>query len=256
MASKKAQKASFAVAVREAMTTHNAKYRFVETTGGSGPLVSFERPHAAKAKVGRLREVVTFQKGLHGADWFRVNLFPTFEAGGATGTIDHTLWAGQTLDKDVSWETSDQLATALNAAAKSLEAKAKKFFTPFERETSRLDALFGRLVEHYARWLKEEGSTLSMDRFKDDDAGKLPAFVAFTDWLEKKKLTQGLKGDVDGCLWRFWHSGRPMREIDYDPNDYYDCTECSAFVRRARATLKRRKVPGFGVHHALVCNKH
>jgi hypothetical protein len=49
---------------------------------------------------------------------------------------------------------------------------------------------------------------------------------------------------------------RSMREIDYDPNDYYDCTKCSAFVRRVRARLERHKVDGFGVHYALVCNKH
>lgn len=48
-----------------------------------------------------------------------------------------------------------------------------------------------------------------------------------------------------------------LREtVMFDKNDYYDCTRCKAFVRRAPARLEKRAVPGFGTHFALVCSKH
>jgi hypothetical protein len=257
MAAKKtSKKVSFADAVRKAMSAHAPQYRFTDTSGGSGPLVRFERPHKTKAKNGLLVEVVMFQKGLHGADWFRVNFFPSFEAPAAIGTTSHALWEGATLGKDVSWKTTDELTDALDVACAALEKKAQTFFVPFEKETPKLDVLLGSLVSLYVDWLETVGSKLPMDQFKDDDGGKLPAYESFRKWLDAKKLTKGFKGDLDTCLWRFWHGARPMREIDYDKSDYYDCTKCGAFVRRARATLTKHKVPGFGVHYALVCNKH
>lgn len=103
--------------------------------------------------------------------------------------------------------------------------------------------------------MKAEGAALAPARFQGEE--KVEAFDAFFAWLRRKKLVDdALPGDLLTCLWRFWHEARPMRESDYDPEDYYDCTRCSAFVRRARATLVPHPLEGFGTHYALVCAKH
>lgn len=245
----KATKSSFAAVVRAVMEEALPGYRFVDTQGGSGSLVRFQRP--AEGVV----EHVVFQKGLHGADWFRVNLDASFEGPGALGPHAHTLLEGVTLGPDVRWETGAELETALRSACARLEAKAIDAFAPFEKAVSRYAALFGDLPLHYATWLKGEGASLSPEQFRGEE--KVEAFDAFYAWLGAKKLRDDdLPGDLLTCLWRFWHEARPMRESDYDPEDYYDCTQCSAFVRRARASLTQHALPGFGTHYALVCAKH
>ncbi len=234
-------------------------YRFIDTTGGSGPLVTFERAHAHASAVAPhgLVESVVFQKGLHGGTWFRVNLFPSFEGAVAMGPTQHALWEGETLGPDFSWKNDKELEPAIIAACGRLEASAKKFFAPFEKQRVKYDALFGNLLAHYADWLKTVGKNLPPDAFVDDESsGKLPAFEDFCGWLAKKKLTQGVKGDLQTSLWRFWHGARPMRESDYRHDDYYDCTKCKAFVRRKRGRLEKHKLAGFGDHFAFVCPKH
>ena len=95
-ASKKpATKSSFAALVRRAMSEKLPSYRFIDTTGGSGPLVTFERArahaHASAVAPRGLVESVVFQKGLHGGTWFRVNLFPSFDGAVAMGPTQHAL---------------------------------------------------------------------------------------------------------------------------------------------------------------------
>lgn len=253
-AKKRAVKASFAAVVRRVMAQALPAYRFVETSGGSGPLVTFARP-AGPARP-RLVEHVMFQKGLHGADWFRVSFFASLEGRVATGTSAHTLLDGAELGSDVRWKDDAALEAAVAAACAHVEAAAARYFAPFEKQYARFDALFGDLVAHYSAWLRAEGAQLPAAAFRDDGDGRLPAFEAFRAWLGRRKLTPRLPGDLETPLWRFWHSGRPMRESDYDPADYYDCTRCTAFVRRARARLVTSKLAGFGTHFALVCAKH
>ncbi len=199
----KKKKLSFADAARRAMRAHNPRHRFLETTGGSGPLVSFESV-AIKAKKGRLRELVMLQKGLHGADWFRVNLYPIFEGSAASGAMEHTLWAGRTLGKNVSWKRDPELEASLDVACSSLEPSSKMFFTRFEKQLGKVDSLFGSLVTLYTQWLRAEGEAIPRGDFKDDDAGNLPAYESFRKSLLKKKLLTGVGGDIDTCLWRFW----------------------------------------------------
>ncbi len=251
---KKTPKLSFAKVVRRVMSEQHPEYTFLETTGGSGPLVTFERPNRFRAK--GLRETVMFQKGLYGADWFRVTFYATFEAPGAMGPTEHSLEAGTELGPDVRWKTNEELENAVLTACKALEKKAAKLFLPFEKHVPKYTVFLGRLVPHYTTWLRAVGEKLDPEMFKDSEDNEIPAFEDFRRWLAKKKLTQGFKGSVEMVLWHFWHGARPMRESDYDKNDYYDCTRCKAFVRRARATLVKRKVPGFGTHFALVCAKH
>jgi hypothetical protein len=245
---------SFAAVVRKAMAEALPAYRFLETAGGSGPLVSFERPNPAASR--GLREQVVFQKGLHGADWFRVNLFPMFEGTAAVGTTEHALWEGETLGPEVRWEDDAKLESAIAEACRTLEKKAAAFFAPFEKLAPKYGVLLGRLVEHYAAWLDAEGKNLPPQDFKDNDEGKIAAYETFRRWLDRKKLTAGLKGDLDTCLWRFWNAARPMRTVDYDKGDYYYCSQCPAFIRPARGRLVKHKVTGFGDHFALVCTKH
>jgi hypothetical protein len=197
---------------------------------------------------------VTFQKGLHGADWFRVTLSASYEGPGATGTISHVLGM-TTLGKDASWASGQELVAALDKQCRGLDRRARTFFGPFEKSRARMDAFYGDLLRHYGAWLKTEGSALPIEEFRMGEEGNRipPAFEAFQRWVRRKGLASGLRGVH---LWPFWHQGRPMREIDYEDDDYYDCTKCSAFLRRARARLEKRRVPGFGTAYALVCNKH
>ncbi len=246
--SKKVASPSFASVVRATMSELHPAYRFLDTTGGSGPLVRFERP--SKSVV----EHVVFQKGLHGASWFRVNLFPSFAGPGAMGEREHTLNDGTSLGPDVYWKDSAELQAALRDACARLEAKAKTFFGPFEKNASRYTKLFGALPGHYTAWMKAVGDKLPSEQFRGET--KIEAFDSFFQWLGAKKLTTGLPGDLETSMWRFWHEARPMRESDYDKDDYYYCTRCPAFVRRARAKLVKHPVKGFGTHYALVCGKH
>jgi hypothetical protein len=236
------------------MRAHLPAWVFVGTTGGSGPLVTFERPVTVRSRRGRLSESVTFQKGLHGADWFRVTLSASYEGPAATGTMHHVRGT-TTLGEDVSWTSGEELVVALDAQCKKLERRASTFFQPFEKSRARMDALYGDLLKHYGAWLRTEGSALPIEGFwmPEEEPNRIPAYEAFERWVRRKRLTAGLR-DVD--LWPFWHEGRPMREIDYEKDDYYDCSKCSAFVRRARARLEKLRVPGFGTAYALVCKKH
>lgn len=97
----KAAKSSFAALVKKIVGETLPAYRFLDTSGGSGPLVRFQRP-----AVGVVEHVV-FQKGLHGADWFRVNLFASFTGPGALGPRELVLAEG-----DGSAPTSAGRATA------------------------------------------------------------------------------------------------------------------------------------------------
>ena len=257
-APKKAAKASFAEHVRRHVAEACAGWRFVETSGGSGPLVTFERPAPKSAP--HLRERVVFQKGLHGADWFRVNFFPSIEGAGASGPLEHALFEGATLGPDVRWATDAELDAALAAACARVEGAAEKEFAPAERHYAALDALFGDLVGHYTRFLAKEGAKLPPEAFFDDEESNPPtiaAFDAFRAALAKAKLLPvDPKLDLETPLWRFWHSGRPMRATDYRKDDYYDCTKCGAFTSFKRGKLVASKLAGFGVHHAFVCGKH
>lgn len=246
---KKAVGGSFAAVVRKVVGEALPAYRFVDTQGGSGPLVRFQRPADA------IVEHVVFQKGLHGADWFRVNLVASFVGPGALGPREHVLSEGGKLGPDVRWESDAELEAALRSACALLEPKAKELFGAFEEAAPRYAKLFGDLPLHYAVWMKAQGASLPPEQFRGEE--KVEAFDAFFAWLGRKKLVDDdLPGDLLTCLWRFWHEARPMRESDYDPEDYYDCAQCSAFVRRARATLTQHALEGFGTHYALVCAKH
>lgn len=245
----KAPKSSFAALVKKIVGETLPAYRFLDTSGGSGPLVRFERPAAGVV------EHVVFQKGLHGADWFRVNLFASFVGPGALGPHEHVLAEGDSLGPDVRWKGDAELEAALRNACAQLEGKAEAVFGPFEKAAPRYEKLFGELLGHYAAWMKAEGAALAPAQFQGEE--KVEAFDAFFAWLRRKKLVDdALPGDLTTCLWRFWHEARPMRESDYDPEDYYDCTRCSAFVRRARASLVEHTLQGGGKHFALVCAKH
>lgn len=255
---KRAPKASFADAVKRAMERDCPAYRYVSTGGGSGPLVTFARPAPARAR--HLREHVVFQKGLHGASWFRVNLFATIEGPGANGPMEHTVLEGASLGRDVSFAADAELEAALAAACAGLEAGAAKIFARVEKAYAPLDRLFGGLVAHYTQFLKTDGAKLAPDDFVETEGSNPPtivAFDAFMRFLGKKKLLVGDKAiDLVTPIWRFWHNGRPMRASDYRKGDYYDCAKCGAFVSFKRGTLAPRRVAGFGTHHAFVCQKH
>lgn len=228
-------------------------YRFVETTGGSGPIVTFERP--AK-KYPKLRERIALQKGLHGANWFRVNLCPSFVGPGAGGAeIEHIL-CSESLGADVRWKSDAELEAALTRTSASLERAAAKFFGRFEEAYDGYATLFGGLVRTYVSWLASEGNELAARDFILDDDGKLPAFDAWKRALAKKKLFERLPGDLETSLWRFWHGGRPMRREDYTKGDYYDCSVCNDFISFARGRLVAREDPVAFEHWAFVCKKH
>lgn len=249
-------KASFAERVRRHVAACPG-YRFVSTGGGSGPLVTFAR--TPPAKMPRLHEQIVFQKGLHGADWFRVNFFPSFDGAGANGEMEHALYEGATLGPDAHWKTGDELDAALADACARLEGEASRFFATAEGRYAALDALFGDLVGHYARFLRADGAELAPADFVDDDGNrpKIRAFDAFVRFLTKSKLAfADPKLDLETPLWRFWHGGRPMRQSDFRKDDYYDCSKCGAFVSFKRGKLVARKIAGFGTHHAFVCGKH
>ncbi len=251
-------KTSFADAVRRHMKGACPGYRFLSTSGGSGPLVTFER--ASPAKMRELKERVVFQKGLHGASWFRVSFFADIEGAGANGGVEHTVLEGAPLGKDVSFESNSALEAALGEACARLEATAARVFAPVEKRFRDLDRLFGHLVAHYSRFLAAEGAKLSSDDFVETEGSNpstVVAFDAFVRSLVKQKLIfKDSKIDLATPLWRFWHDGRPMRASDYRKGDYYDCATCRAFVSFSKGKLVPRKVSGFGVHHAFVCNKH
>lgn len=249
-------KSAFAAIVKKAMAEAAPAWRYVDTTGGSGPLVTFAKEPGKKTP--RLLETVVFQKGLHGASWFRVNLFPSFEGPIAASTTEHALFEGETLGPDLGFEDEDALHAAVSAECARLDKTAAKFFARFEKAYPKLDKLFGNLVGHYAAWLADPkgGAALAPEAFAMDDAGKCPAFDAFAKHLAKKKLTWKEKVlDLETPLWRFWNGGRPMRKADYQKGDYYDCTVCKDFVALSRGTLVKKKAAG-GEHWAFVCKKH
>lgn len=247
--------ASFAARVRHHMATALPRYRFVETSGGSGPLVTFDRP--APAAMAHLRERVVFQKGLHGASWFRVNFFPVLEGPSASGRSEHTLSEGAKLGRDVSYAADADLEAALTATCAALEPEARKFFAPFEKRYAALETLFGDLVSHYARFLREAGAKLAARDFVEDAGGEIAAFRAFLRHLAKRKLwVRDARMDLETALWRFWHAGRPMRETDYRKGDYYECTRCASFVAFSRGRLVPKRIAGFGTHYAFVCRRH
>lgn len=255
---KRPAKASFAESVKRLMKSACPSYRYVSTGGGSGPLITFERPVSARTP--HLEEHVVFQKGLHGASWFRVNLFAVIKGAGANGPMEHTVLEGASLGPDVRYETDAALEAALDAACAGLERGAAKTFAPIEKRYSALDRLFGGLVAHYSQFLATDGAKLAPDDFVEVEGSnppKVAAFDAFVRFLAKKKLSfDGAKIDLETPLWRFWHNGRPMRATDYRKGDYYDCSKCDAFVSLSRGKLAPRKVSGFGVHYAFVCKKH
>ena len=61
--------------------------------------------------------LLMFQKGLYGADRFRVTLHASYEGPGATGTISH-LQRTAILGKDVSWTSGEELVVGLPASLK------------------------------------------------------------------------------------------------------------------------------------------
>lgn len=245
---------SFAALVRKHVESAAPSYVFIETSGGSGPIVTFER---RSSRHPRLREQVAFQKGLSGADWFRVNLFPSFLAAGAGGKeFEHTLSEGKATGPDVRWSNTAELEAALEKECLMLEAAASAFFAPFEQAYAGYEALFGQLVRHYADWLEATGSTLASHDFAVSDDGKSPAFDAWKTSLEKKELLSGLPGDLETALWRFWNGGRPMRQEEYQQDDYYDCTKCKAFISFARGRLVKGEDPLVGEYFEFVCKKH
>lgn len=257
-APKKAAKASFAEAVKRALASACPTLRYVSTGGGSGPLVTFERPAPAHAP--HLKEHVVFQKGLHGASWFRVNVFAVIGGAGANGPMEHTVLEGATLGRDVSFATDAELVAALDAASKVLERGAATAFASVEKQYPALESLFAPIVAHYTQFLSTDGAKLAPADFVETEGSNPPAIVAFdafVRFLGAKKLLPGDKTlDLVTPLWRFWHNGRPMRATDYRKDDYYDCTTCGAFVSFKRGKLAPRKLTGFGVHHAFVCQKH
>lgn len=251
-------RASFAELVKRHMKEACPSYRYVSTGGGSGPLVTFERPTSKQRP--HLQQQVVFQKGLHGASWFRVNLFAMVTATGANGPMPHTVLEGASLGKDVRFATTAELDAALGAACAGLERGAAAAFARVERRYLALDRLFSTLVAEYTRFLATDGARLAPGDFHDTEGSNPPtikAFDVFVRFLTRRKLMPVDRAiDLITPLWRFWHHGRPMRATDYLKGEYYDCTRCDAFVTRARGQLVARKLPGFGTHHAFVCKKH
>jgi hypothetical protein len=128
-------RASFAELVKRHMKEACPSYRYVSTGGGSGPLVTFERPTSKQRP--HLQQQVVFQKGLHGASWFRVNLFAMVTATGANGPMPHTVLEGASLGKDVRFATTAELDAALGAACAGLERGAAAAFARVERRYPR-----------------------------------------------------------------------------------------------------------------------
>jgi len=234
----------------------NPSYRFVTTLGGSGPVLTFERTHRGRPL---LRELVAFQKGLHGSNWFRVNFVPVFVGAAAGGkTCEHTLWEGATLGPDRRWKSAPELESNVRAACTRLEDAAAKFFKPYEAAYARYEKLYGDLVRHYTEWMERVGQTLPASDFAEDvdaDSPKVAAFASFAKFLQSKKLTAKIV-DPEVCLWRFWHESRPMRKDDYRRGDDYDCARCGSFTSLARGKLVRKRDPIFGPHYEYVCSKH
>ena len=252
-AAKPADKGSFAALVREHVAARYPDYTFVATSGGSGPIVAFDRPTTYP----KLREQIAFQKGLHGGTWFRVNLFPMFVGkGGGDKTVEHVLWEGETTGPDVRYEKAAELEPAIASACAIVEDKAAAFFAKFEAAYVKLDTLYGNLNAHFKTWLDETGHTLPAEQFGMDDDGKSAAFDSFFASLTAKKLLADLPGDVETPLWRYWNAGRPMREADYKKGDYYDCSKCASFVSLKSGKLVKVKDATIGTHYAFVCKKH
>ncbi|MGC4064797.1 MAG: hypothetical protein QM784_09165 [Polyangiaceae bacterium] len=243
----------FAGLVRRSAESVLPNYRFVGTSGGSGPVVTFHRPSEHE----RLRELVVFQKGLRGSDWFRVNFIPMFVGAGTSGsTMEHELAEGTPLGPDVHWSTDAELASALAATCAGVEARAAQVFEAYERAYPAFEALFGDLVEHYSSWFSAKGHELPLDAFVENDAGAIIAFDVWKASLEGDGLFEGIASDLLTPLWRFWHNGRPMRREDYRRDDYYDCSRCGAFTSFARGTLVKAEDTTFGEHYVFVCKKH
>ncbi len=248
-ASPKKPGTSFAALVRKHMAAALPGWPHLETGGGSGPLISFQRPTPEQP---RLRELVVFQKGLHGADWLRVNLFPVFLGEGVAGaTLEHTLWEGEHVGRDAAWTTAEECDAIVQRACAGLEQACATFFAPYEQAYPRFEALLGPLVQHYLDWLAASGSRLPPQDFVAREEGPLPAFDAWRSTLGER--LEGLPGELETPLWRFWHGGRPMRREDYHPGDYYDCARCGAFTAFARGRVVPSADPR---HHAFVCKKH
>lgn len=250
-AAKAAKGGAFASEVRAAVAKHWPALQFVETGGGSGPIVTFALPTKSKA----LKESVVFQKGLHGADWFRVNLFVSAVTD-ASNEAEFTIWQ-ICPEPDRRWTDPTEMSALIEATAANLKQEATKVFAPFDKASAKLEKLFGGLTAHYAAWLDGVGRKLPPEAFVEDEETRvLTAFDSFKEALTKKKLFEGTPGELDTPLWQFWHGGRPMREEDYRDDDYYDCTRCNAFVRRKRARLVMQKDPHIGKRYELVCSKH
>lgn len=85
-------------------------------------------------------------------------MFPLFiGAGGGGNRYKFSLHEGEKTGPDVRYTTGAELDTELQAAVAGVEAKAKKFFTTYEKAYPKLDKLYGKLVAHYVKWRDTEG---------------------------------------------------------------------------------------------------
>ena len=182
---------SFAVAARAAMRALPA-YRFVRTTGGSGPLVEFRAPARAR----RVTQTVVFQKGLYGGAWFRVNVYTSFDR----HAIDHATM------RDVRFSTDAELVAALARAVKRLDALATRRAARVAEQARTLAAMLD--PAQVKRWMAAEGHALAPGLFDPDDLAN-GAFARFRRWL-RARGRYVVSGEL--ALWQWWCDHHPRKK--------------------------------------------
>jgi hypothetical protein len=260
----------FAEVVKKAFAAQLPAYRFVRTTKGNGPILTFERPSLAAAP--RLRANLELQKGLHGGNWFRVNFRSECvgqskggtEAGYSVYSPDHP-----TSLRDVSFEDRGTLEANLKMQMQAIEAEWSKRMAPLVESYSKLDRLFGTMIERYATWIRGEGSVHPPEAFRVPDTdgsgnGNVPAFLAFVRFLDREKLVvapteRQFPPTIDGLfldLWAFWIRHRPERRGEFTKSklfiSYFDCATCGKWG--ARGEPVPRADPHFGEYFEFRCS--
>ena len=167
-------------------------YRFVRTTGGSGPLVEFRAPDRAK----RIAQTIVFQKGLHGASWFRVNVYTTFDR----NEIDHAMMP------DVRFATDAELEAGLARAASQLDTLATRRAARVAKQARALAAMLD--PAQVRAWMRASGDKLAPALFDPDDFAE-GAFADFKRWL---RGNGAFVAAGETALWQWWCDHHPRKK--------------------------------------------
>jgi len=190
----------FSKIVRAELAVARPKYKFTETTGGSGPLVHFNVPTG----VARVAQTLVVQEGLFGANWLRVNVITAF--------VDRSGDALQLLQRnapklDAEFANDAECRAALAGALPQVDAHLARDRKAVAKLVSKLASLFDGLPKHAAAWMTAEGHALDAVLFDDEDFA-LAAFKRFVVWLKKQKLWVA---QAESAVWWWWtdHTPKP-----------------------------------------------